>query len=135
MDEVAQDFYFALRELYLEKGCFSPTHFSIPASSPLFIFGQSYGGKYAPAIALQILKRKQDGGFLTGLKGLAIGDGFTFPYEILSEVGTYSYHLGLIDFQERMKVEKVLLNASRHAMENNYDAMHLDFDNALDYIV
>lgn len=52
MDEVAHDFYFALRELYLEKGCFSPTHFSIPPSSPLFIFGQSYGGKYAPAIAL-----------------------------------------------------------------------------------
>lgn len=69
------------------------------------------------------------------MKGLAIGDGFTFPYEILSEVGTYSYHLGLIDFQERMKLEKVLLNASRHAIENNYDAMHLDFDNALDYIV
>lgn len=34
-----------------------------------------------------------------------------------------------------MKLEKVLLNASRHAIENNYDAMHLDFDNALDYIV
>ena len=27
------------------------------------------------------------------------------------------------------------MNASRHAIENNYDAMHLDFDNALDYIV
>jgi hypothetical protein len=34
-----------------------------------------------------------------------------------------------------MKLEKVLLNASRHALENDYDAMHLDFDNALDYIV
>lgn len=34
-----------------------------------------------------------------------------------------------------MKLEKVLLNASRHAIENDYDAMHLDFDNALDYIV
>jgi hypothetical protein len=72
---------------------------------------------------------------LTGLKGLAIGDGFTFPYEIMSEIGTYSYHLGLLDFQERMKLEKVLLNASRHAILADYDALHVDFDTAIDYIV
>jgi hypothetical protein len=34
-----------------------------------------------------------------------------------------------------MRVEKVLLNASRHNNQQDYDAMHLDFDNALDYIV
>jgi hypothetical protein len=72
---------------------------------------------------------------VTGLKGIAIGDGFTFPYEILSEVGTFAFHLGLVDFQERMRLEKVLLNASRHNMQNDMDAMHLDFDTALDYIV
>lgn len=53
----------------------------------------------------------------------------------MSEVGTYSYHLGLLDFQERMKLEKMLLNGSRHALSNDLDALHLDFDNALDYIV
>jgi hypothetical protein len=47
---------------------------------------------------------KKSSGFLTGLKGVAIGDGFTMPYDILSEVGTYSYHLSLLDYQERMKV-------------------------------
>lgn len=34
-----------------------------------------------------------------------------------------------------MKLEKVLLNASRHAISNDYDALHIDFDTALDYIV
>ena len=53
----------------------------------------------------------------------------------MSEVGTYSYHLGLLDFQERMKLEKVLLNGSRHAISNDLDALHLDFDTAIDYIV
>jgi hypothetical protein len=42
---------------------------------------------------------KKSNGFLTGLKGVAIGDGFTMPYDILSEVGTYAYHLSLLDYQ------------------------------------
>jgi hypothetical protein len=133
--EVADDFYRALYELYNGKGCFSQINFSIPPSNPLVIFGESYGGKYAPAIARKIVKAKEEGGFLTGLKGVAIGDGFTSPYEIMSEVGTYAYHLGLLDFQERMKLEKILLNGSRHALLGDHDALHNDFDNALDYIV
>lgn len=132
---MAADFYRALYELYNGKGCFSTVNFAIPASNPLVIFGESYGGKYAPAIARAIVKKKEEGGFLTGLRGVAIGDGFTSPYEILSEVGTYAYHLGLLDFQERMRLEKILINASRHAMGGDHDALHLDFDTALDYIV
>lgn len=72
---------------------------------------------------------------MTGLKGVAIGDGFTEPYDILAEVGTYSFHLGLLDFQERAKVEKILLNASRHHNARDFDKLHDDFDRALDYIV
>jgi carboxypeptidase C (cathepsin A) len=133
---VAKDFYYALYQLYNGKGCFSEINFSIPPTNPLVIFGESYGGKYAPAIARLITKKKQEeGGFLKGLKGVAIGDGFTFPYEIMSEVGTYAYHLGLLDFQERMRLEKILLNGSRHAILDDYDALHLDFDNAIEYIV
>ena len=72
---------------------------------------------------------------MTGLRGVAIGDGFTHPYDTLAEVGTYAYHLSLIDFQERSKLEKVLLNASRHQFRSEWDLLHDDFDRALDYIV
>lgn len=135
--EVANDFYYALDQLYNNKegGCFSPLLLNIPASSPLIIFGESYAGKYVPAIAKKIVEMKESGGFLTGLKGIAIGDGFTFPYEILSEVGTYSYHLGMLDYKERMKLEKILINASLHNIQDDFDALHWDFDNALDYVV
>lgn len=78
---------------------------------------------------------KKSNGFLTGLKGVGIGDGFTMPYDILSEVGTYSYHLSLLDYQERMKVETMLLRAAKNNAKLNFDALHDDFDNALDYIV
>lgn len=66
---------------------------------------------------------------------MAIGDGFTEPYDILAEVGTYSFHLGLIDFQERARLEKILLNASRHHNARDYYNLHEDFDRALDYVV
>lgn len=132
---MANDFYKALYELYKGNGCFNSQHFDIPPSNHLVIFGESYAGKYVPAIAKKIRENMDNGGFLTGLKGIAIGDGFTYPYQILSEVGTYAYHLGLNDFQERAKVEKMLINASRHNDNHEWDLMHDDFDNTLDYIV
>ena len=107
------DFYKALNELYNNKnGCFSSENLNIKPDSPLFIFGESYAGKYVPAIGEYIVKQKETGGFLTGLKGVGIGDGFTHPYDILSEVGNFAFHLGLIDYQERIAVEKYLINAT-----------------------
>lgn len=98
MDDVAQDFYDALYVLYHDNnGCFQ--NLGLKPDAPLFIFGESYAGKYVPAIAEKIVQEKLKGGFLTGLKGIAIGDGFTHPYNILAEVGTFAFNLGLIDYQ------------------------------------
>lgn len=87
MDDVANDFYNALIELYNNpKGCFSIL--GITGNHPLFIFGESYAGKYAPAIAYKIKEEEtKNQGFLKGLKGVGIGDGFTHPYFILTQVG------------------------------------------------
>ncbi len=99
MTELANDFYQALTELYLNpEGCFQKI--GIKGEHPLFVFGQSYGGKYAPAIGEKILREAQDNkGFLTGLKGIAIGDGFTNPFSTLSMMGEYAYNFGLLDYQ------------------------------------
>jgi hypothetical protein len=72
---------------------------------------------------------------LTGLKGVGIGDGFTAPYDILSEVGNWAFHLSLLDYQERMKLETMLLRSAKNNARLNYSNLHDDFDNALDYIV
>lgn len=104
MTDVANDFWVALNNLYNNaNGCFKKLNFS--PSQDLIIFGESYAGKYVPAIAEKIKREQQDNkGWLTGLRGIAIGDGFTMPYTILTEVGEYAYNLGLIDYQERSKV-------------------------------
>lgn len=72
---------------------------------------------------------------MKGLKGISIGDGFTSPFDILAEVGNWAYHLSLMDYQERMRVETKLLRASKNEAKLAYDKLHDDFDNTLDYIV
>lgn len=72
---------------------------------------------------------------MTGLKGVAIGDGFTMPYLILTEVGEYAYNLGLIDYQERAKVEQMIINATFQERIHAWNDTHDSFDNILDYIV
>lgn len=56
----------------------------IPPSSPFYIFGEGYGGKFASAIGAKILAEKNSGGPITGLKGIGIGDGLNAPFRIMS---------------------------------------------------
>lgn len=69
------------------------------------------------------------------MKGVVLGNAFTAPYEILSETGNYAFHLSLLDYQERMKVETILLRAAKNNGKQDYLALHNDFHSALDYIV
>lgn len=69
------------------------------------------------------------------MKGIIIGNAFTAPYEILSEVGNYAFHLSLLDYQERMKVETILLRAAKNNGKQDYLALHNDYVSAIDYIV
>jgi carboxypeptidase C (cathepsin A) len=132
---VADDFYAALKELYQNpSGCFNLLKFK--PEHPFVIFGESYGGKYAPAIGEKILREAQDNkGFLTGLKGVAIGDGFTHPGFILSQVGEFAYNLGLIDYQERSTIEQIILNGTFQERRQYWKDFHDTFDLALDLIV
>ena len=114
-------------------GCFKDL--GITGDNDLFIFGESYAGKYVPAIASKILSEKDKGGFLTGLRGAAIGDGFTHPYNILAEVGAFAYNVGLLDFQERSKIEQLIINATFQNRNRQWSDLHYTFDTVLDNIV
>ncbi len=116
------------------NGCFNKLGFT--GANPLFVFGESYAGKYAPAIGQKIkYEQMNNKGFLTGLKGVAVGDGFTHPYHILTQAGEYAYNLGLIDYQERSTIEHVILNATYQERFRNWRDLHDSFDLALDLIV
>lgn len=57
------------------------------------------------------------------------------PYIILSQVGEYAYNLGLIDYQERSRVEQMIINATFQDRIQAWNDTHDSFDNILDYIV
>ena len=61
-------------------------------SSLLFI------SRYVPAIADKWLLKTD---LPIKLKGIGIGDGFTDPLAVISEMPGFGYNLGLLDYQER----------------------------------
>ncbi|RZF45122.1 hypothetical protein LSTR_LSTR011966 [Laodelphax striatellus] len=61
-----------------------------------FITGESYAGKYIPALAYAIHKDNQNSESKINLKGLFIGNGLTDPVNML-KYGDFLYQLGFID--------------------------------------
>lgn len=89
-----------MKELYQNNsGCFSPQFLNINPSAPIYIVGQEYGGKLAAVISDHILREKEQGGFLSGLRGLILADAMVEPYDMMTEFGNHAYHLSLIDYQ------------------------------------
>ncbi|XP_024995013.1 serine carboxypeptidase-like 50 [Cynara cardunculus var. scolymus] len=91
-------------------------------SRPIYITGESYGGKYVPSIAYYILKRNP---LLTpskrvNLHGLAISNGLTDPE---TQVGTHalqSYYFGLINEKQKTQLEKLQFEAIQLTKAGNW---------------
>lgn len=69
-----------------------------------FITGESYAGKYVPAVAHTIHKFNQVVNSKINLKGLAIGNGLCDPKHQMV-YADYLYQLGLIDFNAQARME------------------------------
>lgn len=69
-----------------------------------FVTGESYGGKYVPALAYTIHKKNPTAKIKINMKGIAIGNGFSDPENQLV-YGKYLYQIGLIDWNTAAKFE------------------------------
>ena len=81
-------------------------------TSPVYITGESFGGKYIPSIASYILSQNSGANppaNKLSLQGIAFGDGFTVPVTIATEYGAFAFNLGLIDYEERIEVERTTM--------------------------
>ncbi|XP_073977709.1 venom serine carboxypeptidase-like [Rhodnius prolixus] len=72
----------------------------------LFLSGESYGGKFAPAIGYVIDKHNVHLSIneKINLKGIAIGNGFCDPL-LMMEYSNYLYQIGLIDLKTKSEME------------------------------
>ena len=87
-DEVARDLYSMLTQfmqIYTEY-----------SACPFYVTGESYGGKYVPAIVYKIHVENPQASVRINLKGMAIGDGLIDPYNQW-DYGPAMYQFGLID--------------------------------------
>ncbi|XP_047332702.1 serine carboxypeptidase-like 50 [Impatiens glandulifera] len=90
---------------------------------PIYITGESYGGKYVPAIGYYILNKNP---YLpiseqVKLAGIAIGNGLTDP---ITQVGTHAlnaYFSGLINEKQKTKLEELQSEAIRLTMMENWN--------------
>mmetsp|Transcript_6539 Transcript_6539/g.15120 ORF Transcript_6539/g.15120 Transcript_6539/m.15120 type:complete len:438 (+) Transcript_6539:19-1332(+) len=88
-DEVAVGFYSGLQGFYAKH----PEY----RNATLFLTGESYAGKYLPAIAEYIVEQNSQSSEPVPLEAVAIGNGLVNPPDQFSSMALHAYNLGLID--------------------------------------
>lgn len=66
-------------------------------SIPFYIFSESYGGKMAAAISLELAKATQAGSIKCNFAGVALGDSWISPIDSVMTWGAYLYSTSLLD--------------------------------------
>ncbi|CAK1544219.1 unnamed protein product [Leptosia nina] len=99
--------------------------------APLFVIGESYAGKYVPALSIQIHKRQDK--YPINLKGLAIGNGLVDPLSMMHYT-EFSRTLGLLG-QNELEVLKAIEDSTVEAIQDErmLDAA-LGFNKTLEYL-
>lgn len=90
-------------------------------TSPLYLAGESYAGKYIPYIAMEILSRNLTGnGIPVPLTGLAIGDGWMVPEAQSKDQIDYAYNLGILDTVQRDKAMSLWEELARYIDKGDF---------------
>nr|XP_040047093.1 retinoid-inducible serine carboxypeptidase isoform X1 [Gasterosteus aculeatus aculeatus] len=86
---VASDMLVLLRHFFKAKSEFQ--------SVPFYIFSESYGGKMAAAISLELTKAVAQGDVKCNFAGVALGDSWISPLDSVMTWGPYLYTTSLLD--------------------------------------
>uniref|UniRef100_A0A1A9V2F1 Carboxypeptidase n=1 Tax=Glossina austeni TaxID=7395 RepID=A0A1A9V2F1_GLOAU len=97
-----------------------------------FIYGESYAGKYIPALAYRIYKTLDSPNtrIKIPLNGIIIGNGLIDPLHQL-QYGDFLFHLGLIDDNGLKEFYKYEKNAEQYIKENELEKAWKEIDTLL----
>ena len=93
-------------------------------NNPLYIFGQSYGGKMATIVAADLHRAIQKNEIQRNLKGVGIGNGFVSPMDAIGQWPSMVYEMSLIDDVLYSNLSHVVQNAYQAAEKNHWDAVY-----------
>lgn len=95
-----------------------------------FVTGESYGGKYVPALAYTIHKKNPTAQVKINLKGVAIGNGLSDPEHQLV-YGKYLYQIGLIDWNQAEIFKEYEDKTVNYIKQQNWGKAFETFDSLL----
>jgi len=99
---------------------------------PIYIWGESYGGKYAPALAYKIYNNLET--VPMNLVGLGIGDPWTDPLNQIGYYDYFAYSAGLVGPWSRIRLTTMQNQAFMSILNGNYPNASDTFDNCTEYI-
>lgn len=91
--DVARDLYSCLTQFFQA--------FYQYQKNPFYATGESYAGKYVPAISYKIHTENPTAKVKINFQGMAIGDGLCDPESMMGEYATFMYNIGLLDEKQR----------------------------------
>ncbi|XP_053426366.1 retinoid-inducible serine carboxypeptidase [Nycticebus coucang] len=74
---------------------------------PFYIFSESYGGKMAAGIGLELYKAVQQGTIKCNFSGVALGDSWISPVDAVLSWGPYLYSMSLLEDEGLAEVSQV----------------------------
>ncbi|XP_068614395.1 probable serine carboxypeptidase CPVL [Brachionichthys hirsutus] len=122
-DDVGRDLYSALTQFF--------QIFPEYQSNDFYVTGESYAGKYVPAISYYIHKNNPTAEVKMNLKGMAIGDGMCDPEMMLPGYGEFMYQTGLISEHQRQYVDQQTDVAVQLIKQQKWTEAVLIFDSLL----
>lgn len=115
-------------------------------NNDFFVSGESYAGKFVPAISYEIHQRNQYEDFKINLQGILIASGWSDPINQF-KYGDFLYQIGLIDVPTLDVIHNKEAEAVRYIEEEeyptaayvwyeimNYITLQIGFDNVYNYL-
>lgn len=99
-------------------------------NNKFFVTGESYAGKYVPALAYTIHKKNPDAKLKVNLKGIAIGNGLSDP-EHQMVYSKYLYQIGLIDWNQEKVFSEYEAQTVKYIQQGQWEEAFNTFDDLL----
>ncbi|XP_021727279.1 serine carboxypeptidase-like 50 [Chenopodium quinoa] len=121
-EEIPRDQHGVAKHLFIAIKSFLALDKAVFGNRPVYITGESYAGKYAPAIGYYIVRRNSElpETERVNLGGIAIGNGLTDPITQVTTHGLNAYFSGLVNEKQRWQLEEAQRAAVKLVMERKW---------------
>jgi len=101
---------------------------------PLYIFGESYGGKMAVNLAYDLLRKRNEHHISCNLKAIGLGNAAISPKHLVGEWARQLFHTNKINATVYEEIQLSVNQAVNNIIAENWDAAYTAYENAFIHI-